>query len=378
MRPIFSSADPTDAAALARRGAGAVRGRHHGHARASTWRWAATRRRPVRPGAAGRHRRVAGRPLVRVAGRAIRPALESRAHPLGIAVETRALGWNFPSGNQDIIYFIYTFYNITSTNPADYAAIRPAHAADVLLQKAADFQALNTAKYGINLRPAATPSTTCSPRSWRTWTWPRPTPTTPASTCRSRWATPTSTPSAARPEPRLDLRSGHLRLGAVLPRRRLRGREVPPQPDRPGHRPGGRPDAVRHVLPVVRLAAGPERRQAALPLHHRRPAADRRRLLAAEPAPGPDLLRQHQQPGRHAVLRVVRPARPGARAARARSWWPTSSPRRSRRVAARAPAATSSRPASNADLTILGDPARMAAGVNKIDTHDRVSRLQQR
>jgi hypothetical protein len=36
--------------------------------------------------------------------------LESRAHPLGIAVETRALGWNFPTGNEDIVYVIYTFY----------------------------------------------------------------------------------------------------------------------------------------------------------------------------------------------------------------------------------------------------------------------------
>jgi hypothetical protein len=76
--------------------------------------------------------------------------LESRAHPLGILVETRAIGWNFPSGNEDILYFLYTFYNITSTNPADYTAIRPA-LREVLLQKAADFQALNTARFGINL-----------------------------------------------------------------------------------------------------------------------------------------------------------------------------------------------------------------------------------
>jgi hypothetical protein len=79
--------------------------------------------------------------------------LESRAHPLGIAVETRALGWNFPSGNEDIIYFIYTFYNITTTDPNAYAAVRPS-LRPVLLQKAADFQALNSAKYNINL-PAA-------------------------------------------------------------------------------------------------------------------------------------------------------------------------------------------------------------------------------
>ncbi len=51
--------------------------------------------------------------------------LASRTHPLGIAVETRVLGWNFPSGNEDIIYVMYTFYNVTSTDPAAYAAIRP-------------------------------------------------------------------------------------------------------------------------------------------------------------------------------------------------------------------------------------------------------------
>ena len=147
--------------------------------------------------------------------------LESRAHPLGIVVETRALGWNFPSGNEDIIYFIYTFYNVTSTNPADYAAIRPAMRDDRCCRRPRTSRRSTPPSTASTCRPAATPSTTCSPRSWRTWTWPRPTRTTPASTCRSRWATPTSTTSARRrPEHRLDLRPGHLRLGAVLPRRR--------------------------------------------------------------------------------------------------------------------------------------------------------------
>ncbi len=76
--------------------------------------------------------------------------LASRSHPLGVLVETRAMGWNFPVGNQDIIYIIYTFYNITSTRPEDYAAVRPS-LQPLLLEKAADFHALNTAKYGINL-----------------------------------------------------------------------------------------------------------------------------------------------------------------------------------------------------------------------------------
>ncbi|HET9295105.1 MAG TPA: hypothetical protein VFO06_12485, partial [Gemmatimonadales bacterium] len=58
-----------------------------------------------------------------------------RSHPLGVLVEQRGMGWNFPAGNDDIIYFIYTFYNITSTNAADYAAIRPETQA-ILLEKA--------------------------------------------------------------------------------------------------------------------------------------------------------------------------------------------------------------------------------------------------
>ena len=45
------------------------------------------------------------------------PALNSgRPHPLGVVVETRGMGWNFPAGNEDIVYFVYTFYNVTSLN----------------------------------------------------------------------------------------------------------------------------------------------------------------------------------------------------------------------------------------------------------------------
>ncbi|MFN8650788.1 MAG: hypothetical protein U0133_02650 [Gemmatimonadales bacterium] len=72
-----------------------------------------------------------------------------RQHPLGIAVETRGMGWNFPSGNEDILYFIYTFYNVTSTNRADYNGIR-APLADILYQKALDFHA-GAASLGANL-----------------------------------------------------------------------------------------------------------------------------------------------------------------------------------------------------------------------------------
>lgn len=35
-------------------------------------------------------------------------------HPAGILVDQRALAWNFPSGNEDIVYFVFTFYNVTA------------------------------------------------------------------------------------------------------------------------------------------------------------------------------------------------------------------------------------------------------------------------
>jgi len=76
--------------------------------------------------------------------------LASRTHPMGILVETRALAWNFPSGNEDIMYFIFTFYNITSANPDAYINVRSS-LRSFIQQKGRDFVAANTAKYGINL-----------------------------------------------------------------------------------------------------------------------------------------------------------------------------------------------------------------------------------
>lgn len=73
-----------------------------------------------------------------------------RPHPLGIVAEYRGLGWNYPAGNEDIIYFIVTFYNITSVNPSAYAAVRPG-LREKLISTAQDFQRLNNAKFGITL-----------------------------------------------------------------------------------------------------------------------------------------------------------------------------------------------------------------------------------
>ncbi len=66
------------------------------------------------------------------------------------------MAWNAPPGNQDIVYFLFTIYNITSTRPADYTGVRPAMR-DILLQKALDFQVRNNAAFGVTLPPNGYP-----------------------------------------------------------------------------------------------------------------------------------------------------------------------------------------------------------------------------
>ncbi len=75
-----------------------------------------------------------------------------RSHPLGILVEQRGMGWNFPSGNQDIIYFLYTFYNVTARDPAVYTAagVRPGMA-EILARQGQEFQERNEATFGIQI-----------------------------------------------------------------------------------------------------------------------------------------------------------------------------------------------------------------------------------
>ena len=73
-----------------------------------------------------------------------------RSHPLGVVVETRGMGWNFPAGNEDIVYFVYTFYNVTSLNEADYASIRPG-LREIMIARAREFHSLNNAAFGIDL-----------------------------------------------------------------------------------------------------------------------------------------------------------------------------------------------------------------------------------
>jgi hypothetical protein len=49
----------------------------------------------------------------------------TREHPMGVLLEERGLAWNFPPGNQDIIYFTYTIYNITATDRSVYGGLHP-------------------------------------------------------------------------------------------------------------------------------------------------------------------------------------------------------------------------------------------------------------
>jgi hypothetical protein len=43
-----------------------------------------------------------------------------RKHPMGILMEYRGMAWNYPSGNEDIIYFVFDFYNVTASAEAPY------------------------------------------------------------------------------------------------------------------------------------------------------------------------------------------------------------------------------------------------------------------
>ena len=74
----------------------------------------------------------------------------ARTHPMGVLVEERGMAWNFPTGNEDIIYFVYNFYNVTASSPAAYSGLDPAIQAEIAAI-GADFQARNEAAYGISI-----------------------------------------------------------------------------------------------------------------------------------------------------------------------------------------------------------------------------------
>jgi hypothetical protein len=73
-----------------------------------------------------------------------------RPHPLGVVMEVRGLEWNVPGANEDIVYFIINFYNISSLNPADYVGA-PGALQPILLEQARKFHLENNAEFGITL-----------------------------------------------------------------------------------------------------------------------------------------------------------------------------------------------------------------------------------
>lgn len=64
-----------------------------------------------------------------------------RGHPLGVMVETRGLAFT-GDGKEDVIFFIFTFYNISASNPAVYNTA-PARLQSRLREVGASFQQLN-------------------------------------------------------------------------------------------------------------------------------------------------------------------------------------------------------------------------------------------
>jgi len=76
------------------------------------------------------------------------PSLSSgRGHPLGLLVETRGLAYNTP-GKNDMMFFIFTFYNVTAADPAAYNS-SPARMQTFLRAAGQTFNSLNAARGSV-------------------------------------------------------------------------------------------------------------------------------------------------------------------------------------------------------------------------------------
>jgi hypothetical protein len=76
--------------------------------------------------------------------------LSGRTHPLGIVIDQRAMAWRYPEANQDIVYFIFTLYNVTTRAASAYA--NPTIAPEVQSEIAAlgaVFQDSSEARLGV-------------------------------------------------------------------------------------------------------------------------------------------------------------------------------------------------------------------------------------
>jgi len=71
-----------------------------------------------------------------------------RPHPLGVMVDERGMAWNFPSGNEDIQYWIFTITNITASKASVYGT-RPD--ADSLASYGRQFKAANDPAFAVSI-----------------------------------------------------------------------------------------------------------------------------------------------------------------------------------------------------------------------------------
>ncbi len=76
--------------------------------------------------------------------------LSGRTHPMGILVETRGMAWNYPTGNEDVVYFVYTFYNVTARSASVYSGLDPAIQGEIAAI-GANFQDRNEARFGLDI-----------------------------------------------------------------------------------------------------------------------------------------------------------------------------------------------------------------------------------
>lgn len=53
--------------------------------------------------------------------------ISGRQHPMGILVTSRSMGWNFPAGNESVIYFIFEIKNVTAGAGSDFQRLNEAH-----------------------------------------------------------------------------------------------------------------------------------------------------------------------------------------------------------------------------------------------------------
>jgi len=79
--------------------------------------------------------------------------LSGRSHPMGILVEHRSLQFNHPAGNEDILYWVFTLYNISASDPGAYGGLDPAIQGEIA-EIGASWVARTESRLGVDLPPS--------------------------------------------------------------------------------------------------------------------------------------------------------------------------------------------------------------------------------